>query len=368
MKKLLIFAEPYGMGHIKAAQNLREAFKLRDRRVGVRIMSAGELISKPMLLITAMAYNRGMELRPNVWGMVYKMSGYRISQYPKEAAYSFAKPIIRMGPVKKILDISKPDAVVCTHPFSAMGISSLNIDIPIVVVVTDYEFHPFWVVPGVDYYITPCKEVTDGLLRYKVPMDRIKQYGIPVSPAFSSLKRRAWPNDRIHLLIMGGGVGVGLNAVDRLAGLDADITVVTGRNESARRRLEAEYANSPNIKVMGFVEDVSKLMASADILISKAGGLTTSEAMAAGLPMVIPNVLPGQEKGNAEYIEKNGAGIVSNFDRLRMDICDIINDREKLTQMRKNALSIGKQDSALMTADMVLSLIDSRGNSVEKGL
>ncbi|MDI6601483.1 MAG: glycosyltransferase [Thermoanaerobacteraceae bacterium] len=367
MKRLLIFAEPYGMGHIKAAQNIRDAVRLRDN-VGVKIMSAGEMISKSLVLITARAYNRGMELGPDVWGIVYDISRHRVSQFPKEAAYYFSRPIIRLSPLKRLLDISKPDVIVCTHPFSAMFITALKLNIPIVMVITDYEFHPFWVVPGIDCYITPCRDVSDGLLRYGVPVDRIKQYGIPVSPAFSRLNDRAWPNDRIHLLIMGGGVGVGLNAVDRLAGLDADITVVTGRNESARRRLEAEYANSPNIKVMGFVEDVSKLMASADILISKAGGLTTSEAMAAGLPMVIPNVLPGQEEGNAEYIEKNGAGIITNFDKLKSDIYDIINDKNRLRQMRVNALSIGRKDSALNAADMILSLMDSRGDSIEQGV
>lgn len=366
MKRLLIFAEPYGLGHIKAAENIRDAVKLKEN-VSVKIMSAGEMISKSLILVTAKAYDKGMELGPDIWGMVYDISRRRVSQLPKEAAYYFSKPIVRVSPLKKLIGIYRPDVIVCTHPFSAMFVASLKSNIPIVTVITDYEFHPFWVVPDVDYYITPCKDVTAGLMRYGVPEERIKEYGIPVSPAFSTLNDRAWPNDKTQVLVMGGGVGVGLGAVHRLEGLDVDITVVTGRNESMRKKLEGEYLGRQNIKVLGFVDDVPNLMASADLLISKAGGLTTSEAMAAGLPMIIPNVLPGQEEGNARYIEKNGAGKITSFNNLRSDIYDIISDRHMLRGMRTKALSLGKRDSALKAADLILSLMDPRGNTVEQG-
>ncbi len=256
---------------------------------------------------------------PQVWE-----AGYRISNSPRNAELlnQMTWPYIRRGAIKLVKQ-NPCDLFVSVHPLANQAYLNVTArhKIPFATVVTDMvSVHAFWFDPRADLVIVPTDDARTTGIQHGMPADRIRVVGQPVAERFRvpAADRRAirneqgWQEDLPVILLVGGGEGMGpleriAQAIDD-ARLPAQLAIIAGRNHSLQRRLEERQWQIP-VSVYGFVKNMPELMAASDILVSKAGPGTISEAFIAGLPMVLYARLPGQEDGNVTYVTRSKAGV-----------------------------------------------------------
>jgi processive 1,2-diacylglycerol beta-glucosyltransferase len=263
------------------------------------------------------------------------------------------------------------DVIVNTHFLPAEMIARLRqkgeLSTPHLTVTTDFETHRLWVNEPCDHYFTATEEGAVNLQHWGVPAERTSVSGIPVHPAFSRPKDRAeclarhgLAGDRPVVLQLAGGFGVG--PVEQLAqailGGEApvELVVVAGRNEELKKRLEALPAPCRHrVKVLGFTTEMDELMAAADVVVTKPGGLTTSEALARGAAMVLVNPIPGQESRNSDFLLENGAAIkINNLATLSYKLGQLLGDSDRLARLKANAKRLGKPGAAYTVARAAL--------------
>jgi 1,2-diacylglycerol 3-beta-galactosyltransferase len=227
--------------------------------------------------------------------------------------------------LRRILRNSKPDLIISTHPWANhiphWLLRELGWKVPLVTVVTDLvSIHHWWLCPEVDLCLVPSEEVRQKALEAGFEPEKVKVVGIPVELEFLNLstaqgkvrKRLGLAEDLFTILVTGGGDGMGkvfpvARAVAQ-ASLDVQLLIVTGRNEKLRSRLEGISWEVPT-RILGFCENMPALMHAADLIVTKAGPSTISEALVCGLPLLISGSLRGQEEGNAEWVVESGAGL-----------------------------------------------------------
>jgi processive 1,2-diacylglycerol beta-glucosyltransferase len=269
------------------------------------------------------------------------------------------------------------DLVINTHFLPAEIIAALRkeekLDLPQVTVTTDFETHRLWVNQPCERYFTATEEGARYLHSWGVPANDTATTGIPIHPVFAEpkdrsacLARHGVPGDRPIVLQLAGGFGVG--PIERLyQGIlsveqPLDVLVVTGRNEKMKKRLEA-VAPSPRhrCKILGFTDQMDELLTIADLVVSKPGGLTTSETLARGAAMVIVNPIPGQESRNSDYLLENGAAIkVNNIATLAHKLSSLLEDPARLASLKANARRLGRPRAAFDVVEQSLKLLASR--------
>jgi processive 1,2-diacylglycerol beta-glucosyltransferase len=266
------------------------------------------------------------------------------------------------------------DLVINTHFLPAEIIAHLRkedkLAVPQATVTTDFETHRLWVNQPCDRYFTATEEGALYLNSWGVPAEDIFPTGIPIHPVFSEPKDRAeclarqgLKGDRPVILQLAGGFGVG--PIEKLfhAILDVDlaleIVVVTGRNEKLKTQLQKEKTPPRHhVKVLGFTDQIDELMAVADLVVSKPGGLTTSETLARGAAMVIVNPIPGQESRNSDFLLENGAAIkVNNVATLAYKLTTLLRQPDRLKQLKANARQLGRPRAAFDVVHGALELI-----------
>jgi processive 1,2-diacylglycerol beta-glucosyltransferase len=237
---------------------------------------------------------------------------------------------------------------------------------PLGVVLTDYDAHAFWVQPTADRFFVASDEVREVLAGRGIDRERIAVTGIPVRRAFATPHDRGALQARHGLtpgvpvvLVTAGGAGVGafeatVQAV--LSGPPVQILAIAGRNEALRRRLHALPVPSGSALLpFGFVEAMDELMATADLMVAKSGGLTTAEALALGVPMIVRDPIPGQEERNADYLLEAGAGVKAcGLDSLAHKLRTLLADPARLSRMRDAALAAARPHAA---RDIVLEML-----------
>ena len=201
--------------------------------------------------------------------------------------------------------------------------------------------------------------MVEELVHLGVPAGKVRVTGIPIRPEFSHdfvleklRAEKGVPEGVPVLLVMSGGNAIGpldevLASLNQITGEFYTI-VITGKNEKVRRELEErrDQFRFP-LKVLGYVEDMHKWMRLSDLLISKAGGLTVSEVLAVGLPLLVVKPTPGQEEANARYLVEYQAGIyVKNSEELGSVLGELLSNRTGLQELKKNALMLGKPEAA----------------------
>jgi processive 1,2-diacylglycerol beta-glucosyltransferase len=244
------------------------------------------------------------------------------------------------------------------------------VSVPQVTVTTDFETHRLWVNQPCDLYFTATEEGARYLQYWGVPAGDVCVSGIPIHPVFSRPKdpaecrtRHGLVGDRPIILQMAGGFGVG--PVEKLfrALLDVqrpiEIAVVAGRNEAVRKKLESIVPPARHrVKVWGFTDQIDELMCAADVVLSKPGGLTTSEALARGAVMAVVNPTPGQEFRNSDYLLENVAAIkINNIGTLAYKIDALLADPARLACLKANALRISRPRAAYDVANRSLLLL-----------
>lgn len=276
----------------------------------------------------------------------------------------------------EIIREMNPSAIVSTYPFAAGMMSKLKeqglIHIPIITIITDFTDHSYWIHPYTDQYIVGSEDVMQRLISLGVEPDIIHCTGIPIRQKFNKAQSRkvlaqkyGLNSQSFTILIMGGGdgfIGKGLSTFQALEQLpkEVQIVVVCGRNKKLHKKLQEELKWSQHsIRIMGYCENVHELMAVSDVMISKPGGVTTSEAMAMELPLVIYRPLPGQEEDNANYLVNAGLAILAeNEQDLLVKIERAMNHSDLLETMKQQSRILQSKTSALEAVDVIVHSIN----------
>jgi 1,2-diacylglycerol 3-beta-galactosyltransferase len=262
---------------------------------------------------------------PRIWGLGYRLTnGRRRMALLTQSTWLYIRRSVRRS-----VEQYPADMIVSLHPLAiAPLVRSMNLlsDLGrprprLATVVTDMvSTHAMWYHPGMDLCIVATEEARQNALACHVSPERIRVVGIPVADRFcqpagdrAALRQQlGWPQDRLVALLIGGGEGMGpleeIAAAISQAGLPLALAVVTGRNQKLKARLEAQTWSMPTF-IYGFVQAMPDFMRAADVLITKAGPGTISEALNAGLPLVLFSRLPGQEDGNVSFVQAQGVGV-----------------------------------------------------------
>jgi len=366
--RILIATVTAGGGHLAAAAALDEAWRaLRPHDVVERV-DLVKFFSPLHRKIHADGYVKLVERAPELWGMIFAKTDTpkvarrlnRIQQlFPGRSRARFARFVGGFN----------PDVVLCTHytPVEAMVHlrSKSDASRPLIVcVVTDFEAHALWMAEGVDLYCVAAEDTRARLMARGAAAANAVATGIPIAAKFSAKTdprtvRRALGlrDDLPTLLVLSGGFGMGpvgkilaeLDKVDR----EFQNVVVCGRNEELRRELAVQDRKHPT-RVLGFAANMHELMAVADLIISKPGGLTSSEALALGRPLLIIDPIPGQEAANSDFLlERGAAAKVNRVEDLPYRVNQLLGSK-KLADMAKAARALGRAAAARQICEAVL--------------
>lgn len=361
--RILIATVTAGGGHLAAASALEEAWRATRPNDVVERLDLSKFFSALHQKIHADGYVKLVERAPELWGMLFsKTDDLKVAQrlnrvqrlFPSRSRARFAKYVQQF----------EPDAVLCTHyaPLSVLGcLKRENPDwngAPLVVsTVTDFEAHALWMEEGVDLYCVAAEETKARLVARGAVAENIVATGIPIAARFAvqferrSLRKKLGLRDDLPLLlVLSGGFGMGpvgkiLAELDKTA-RDFQTVVVCGRNEKLRRELAAQDRRHPT-HVLGFTTNMHEWMAVADLIITKPGGLTSSEALAMGKPLLILDPIPGQEAANSDFLLERGAAMKLNRVEDMPYRLEQLFAAKKLAQLAKAAKILGRPDAAL---------------------
>ena len=303
-RRVLLIYSRVGGGHLSAARALAEAFEAQGHTT--RLVDVYLECGRFPVTLFPRAYAELARHHPRLWSMLFHRSG-RLD--PKRVL----GPFLRTG-LRQLMGEARPDIVVSVLPV-VNGLLAELCGTTEVVLTDWHSVHRFWVAPGVRHYTAPTASAGQDCVRFGAPAQTVDVVGIPVRRAFAeTAQQEPHKHERFTILMMVGAEGSprALESLRELARLDLDaqIIVVCGHNEELRQQVEALPAQLP-VRAMGFVDDIAALMRSADILVTKAGGLTLAEAFCCAVPVVVYDVLPGQEAGNLDYALSQAAVVHS---------------------------------------------------------
>ena len=388
--RVLIATVTAGGGHVAAAAALEEAWRALRPDDAVERVDLIKFFSPLHKKMYADGYVQIVERAPELWGLLFGKT-----DNPKVARrLSKLRRIFPSNSRKKFTDYLKrfkPDAVLCTHyaPLETLGLlktseggvprrpnlmdkmgtrgarPSESYKHPFVVsIVTDFEAHALWMDACVDLYCVAAEETKARLIARGARPENAVATGIPIAAKFSAKpdaravrKTLGLRDDLPVLLVLSGGFGMGPVA-EIVAELDKvpqpfQTVVVTGRNEALRRELATQTRKHPT-HVLGFVTNMHELMAVAGLILTKPGGLTSSEALALGKPLFILNPIPGQEAANSDFLlERGAAAKVNRVEDLPFRIKQLLGSK-KLAEMAKAAKALGRPQSAQAVCREVL--------------
>lgn len=371
-EKILILTGNYGDGHIQVAQALQDAMQIRFPHMEPVVIDFMEWIHPYVNHLSRFVYLQAVKKFPQVYGYLYQ----------KTRRQNALSPIIKtvfstgIGRMMKLISKVQPAIVVSTFPLAAGVMSKLKsyglIDIPTVTTITDHTDHSSWIYPYTDQYIVGSTIVRDSLIQLGVEEVRIADTGIPIRPQFSQSMEREETAKKYGLdphmptvLVMGGGggmIGDGSSTVQELDQLPqpAQFIIVCGHNGKLRMELSEKLKSSKHrIYLTGYIHDVHELMAVSDLMITKPGGVTTFEAIAMELPMLLCKPIPGQEQDNAEFLVRSGVAIHAETSRgLTERLSQLLDDTKLLQGMKENTKRFHPKESAFASLEVIFATFE----------
>jgi len=361
-----------GAGHLRAAEAVAAALREVAPGATVENLDVLELTNATFRRLYGRLYLDLVNRAPHVLGYFYDLLDRAPSPEQKRDRLRLLVEKLNLRRLLRILRSGKWDIVVNTHFLPAELIASLRrkgeIQLPQFTATTDFETHRLWVNQPCDHYFTATEEGAANLHHWGVPAGDTTVSGIPIHPVFSRPKERAeclhrhgLAGDRPVVLQLAGGFGVGpvealfqgLLAVER----PLQLVVVAGRNEELQARLkQVPVPQRHRATVLGYSTVIDELMTAADIVMSKPGGLTTSEALACGAAMVVVNPIPGQESRNSDFLLENGAAVkINNLATLTFKLGHLLADPGRLARLKENARRLAKPEAAFTVARAALA-------------
>jgi processive 1,2-diacylglycerol beta-glucosyltransferase len=361
-KRILILSVAIGAGHLKTGEALCRTYQESFQGEACHLDFLRYALPRISGLVET-TYDLTTKYIPPLYKWLYYLE-----DHPQSLLQSWESRIA-IHRYCQMIQQFQPDAIIATHSFPAVVASQMfsRFPIPNAVVLTDYISHHIWVNPNTQLYFVAHAGMVDELKAAGVSTEQIKVTGIPVRPAFKKSfckqkLRQHWglDPDRFTVLLMNGGQAIGpmarvIRDLSEFRG-KMQLIVITGNNQRLYEKLP-HYLRKLDLAgiVLPFVANMEEYMAGSDLLISKAGGLTVTEALCIGLPMVVVKPTPGQEDGNTRFLEKCGAGVyVKRKNSLAGIIRDLLGDPAKLEQMHQWALQVAKPDAT----EAILSTIE----------
>jgi processive 1,2-diacylglycerol beta-glucosyltransferase len=364
--RILITTATAGAGHLAAAAALDEAWRAFRPTDIVEQLDLVKFFSPLHRKIHADGYVKIVSHAPEIWGLMFGKTDN------PAAARRFNRlkrvfPSKSRGRFMRFVNGFGPDVVLCTHYLPLETLAELRAKAgsrgeqvaahPLVVsIVTDFEAHALWMDPCVDLYCVAAEETRARLIARGAPVENVIATGIPIAGRFShkpdpkSVRQRlGLRDDQPILLVLSGGFGMGPIAgivaeLDKV-GCSFQTVVVTGRNEELRRELAAQDRRHPT-HVLGYCSNMHELIGTADLIITKPGGLTTSEVLAMGKPIFIVSPIPGQEAANSDFLLERGAAVkVNRVEDLPFRLDQLLASR-KLSEMARHAKALGRPNAA----------------------
>lgn len=370
-KRVLVLSAAVGAGHLRAAQAVELALRELDPSAEVCNLDVLQLTNAAFRRLYAKAYLDLVNLAPHVLGFLYDMLDRPRDKTSKRDRLRAAWETLNLTRLSGLLDQHPWDVIVNTHFLPAQIIAGLRrrrtLATPQITATTDFDTHRLWMNEPCDHYTTATAEGAAYLASFGVDPTRITATGIPIDPVFSRAKDRATclrkhglKGDRPIVLQLSGGFGVGPieKLYRRILEIERpiEVVVVAGKNETVRKQLaRVDVPRRHASKVMGFTTEIDELMCVADLVVSKPGGLTTSEVLARGAAMAIVNPIPGQESRNSDYLLESGAAIkVGNLATLPMKLGTLLSDAARLDALKANARRIARPRAAFDVARIAL--------------
>ena len=372
-KRILVLSAAVGAGHMRAAQAVELALKQLDPSAEVRNVDVLTLTNAPFRKVYGEAYLDLVNKVPHVLGYFYDLLDRPRKADSKRDRLRLAMEKLNLVKLTELLTCDAWDVVVNTHFLPAEIIANLKkrrkCNVPHMTVTTDFETHRLWVNQPCERYTTATEEGRLYLEHWGVPRDTISVTGIPIHPVFAEdkpraecLKKHGLKGDRPIVLQLAGGFGVGpveqifsgLLSIER----PLEIVVVAGKNAAAKTKLEKISVPARHrAKVIGFTTEIDELMTVADLVVSKPGGLTTSEVLARGAAMAIVNPIPGQESRNSDYLLENGAAIkINNVATMPHKLSALFADDAAVARLKANAKTLGHPRAAFDVASIAIKL------------
>lgn len=365
MRKVLIFYAKYGGGHLSVAKSIREELETNYHDdVSVEMVDCIEYINKAVNKLTVTAYKEMAKKFPWAWGKVYSHSQKGVmSRISKDSNKIMALKLYFL--IKKI----NPDIIISAHPFSTQMCTYLRkrnkLNAKIVNILTDFAPHEQWLVGSqfVDYFFVAHDGMKNELIKHGIDSNKIYATGIPVSDRFFKKYNKAdvckefgLSEDKDTVLFFAGGeFGLGRKSTYEILETlardfdDLQIVAISGKNKKMKHNFDniiEKYQKYDIIKVISFTNKVPELMSISKIVITKPGGITSSESLASGVPLLIINPIPGQEEENASFLENSGFGIWMKKTDLPSDIlAKVFNNPNIINNMKNNIINYKKGNS-----------------------
>lgn len=367
--RILLLSVSAGAGHVRAAQAIQAAgADLAD--VQIEHIDVLTLVSAGFRKVYGELYVDLVERHPNLWAHLYQRSDEAATN-AWENRLRRAIERVSTRALGEAVAAAAPDAVICTHFLPAELLARAAARgrpvPPVWVQVTDFDLHRLWVQPGVAGYFVASDEVAFRL-RHHLPDARVQVTGIPIMPAFGQpLARGACAAelgldpDRLTAMVMTGGQGLASGAamVERLLAIGGDLQIVAiaGRNEELLARYQAlARAHPGRLTPLGFTRTIERVMAACDLVITKPGGLSTSECLAMGVPMLLISPIPGQEERNAHHLLEQGAAwLAVDTVALEWRLHRLLAEPHHLAALRQRAAALGRPRAAREVLDHVIA-------------
>lgn len=321
--KILILSCNTGEGHNSAGKALMEYARSQgDEAELVDIMSlAGERISR----LVGGGYVSVVKHTPAFFSLLYRIGGLVSSSRRKSPVY-YANTLLA-GRLKKYLDKNPCDVIVTPHLFPAETITYMKkkkmLAQKVVAIGTDYTCIPFWEETDCDYYVIPHEDLVEEFASYGIPREKLLPLGIPVRRQFVRPMSRdgvrdhlQLPKDRKIFLVMSGSMGFGkihlfARELEQGNKNGEQIVIICGNNKRRERTLRFQFHGNPNVRVVGYTRHVAEYMAASDVIFTKPGGLSSTEAAVTGIPIIHTTPIPGCEEKNLEFFCFRGMSVAA---------------------------------------------------------
>ncbi|KHO40356.1 UDP-glucuronosyltransferase [Clostridium tetani] len=379
--KVLIFSISAGGGHSKAAESLKEYIDLYSPKSTVKVIDTLKYINPIIDKVIIGSYLKTIKITPSLFGKLYD---YTESDYGLSIISAKFNEIMTYRLLPLIKDFN-PDILIATHPFPTEMLSILKskhkINRPIISILTDYAPHSFWLHPCIDAYIVSNKYMISEMVSKGIPKNTIYPFGIPVSRDFltnysreETLSEINFYSDKPTILVMGGSLGIGkiTKIYENLLKINEDIQiiVIAGNNKklyyellSYRHSLDKDRTSY----IIGFTDKVNKYMQASDLLLTKPGGLTITEALVSSIPLALFSPIPGQEEKNAEFLLTNNLAVDLGDGSNTKDIIeDLLKDKSKLSNIKENQRKFSKPDVGKNIYNLILNLISDYKINLEE--
>lgn len=383
--KILIFYASYGGGHLNAAKSINDYIINNYPNNDVELIDCMKYVNKTIEKLTTAAYREMAKKAPWAWGKIYSDS----QKGPLAHLSSRSNKIMAIK-LLRLLREKQPDVIISTHPFGSQMCSYLKrknkITAKIATIMTDFSPHDQWLVGHkfTDYFFVANDKMKNYLINKRITENKISVTGIPISNRFLKTYNKKeildaynLSEDKFTVLFFGGGeFGLGKTKtaeifesfVQESLKNKIQIIAIAGKNPKMKASFEeivSKYSVNTtttnitditnNVKILEFTNQVPELMSISDLVVTKPGGLTTSESLASHLPMLIINPIPGQEEENAEFLEDKGIAIwLRKNDDSKLIIENLLADKQKLNLMKENTKLLARPHSTETICKMIL--------------